>query len=67
MNKIIICHGNENDYQYGIGNTVIKAFQNYQENDGENSIEKCKFYESEEIEIEFAIKRKVTAESAARR
>ena len=68
MSKLIICHGKENDYTYGVGKTVEKAFNDYsQSNNGEDEMMQCKFYEAEEIEIEIIIKRKETADSAAKK
>lgn len=68
MNKLIICIGQENDSYSGIGKTILNAFADYtQQAGGEDGITECKFYEAEEIEIEFTIKRKETAASAARK
>ena len=68
MSKLIICHGEENDYTYGAGKTIKEAFEDYsQSNNGEDEITQCKFYEAEEVEIEIIIKRKETAMSAAKK
>ena len=68
MGKLIICHGEENDYEYGVGKTIAQAFNDYSnEHNGLDTISECKFYEAAEIEIEFVIKRKETAASAAKK
>lgn len=68
MSKLIICHGEENDYTYGIGKTVEEAFDDYsQSNNGEDGMMQCKFYQAEEVEIEIVIKLKETAGSAAKK
>lgn len=68
MSKTIICHGEENDYTYGIGKTVEEAFNNYkQSNNGDDEMMQCKFYEAEEVEIEIVIRHKETAASAAKK
>ena len=67
MSKLIICHGEGNDVLHGIGNTPKEAYENYKYNDGSDDLNDCKFYEAEEVEIEFTVKRKETAGSAAKK
>lgn len=67
MSKTIICHGQENDNCYGEGKNPKEAYIDYTCRGGEDSINDCKFYEAEEVEIEFTIKHKETAGSAAKK
>ena len=52
MAKIIICYGEEDTY-FGLGKDAIDAHEDYIDNSGEDSFKNCKFYEAQEIEIEF--------------
>ena len=61
MSKTIICHGEENDYYFGNGKTPKEAYENYRGNGGDDSLDQCKFFEAEEVEIEIIIKQKTTA------
>jgi len=67
MNKTIICHGKVNDSLYGTGDNPRLAYEDYTDNAGEDSIDDCAFYEADEVEIEFVIKRKETVGSAAKK
>ena len=67
MNKIIICHGKGNDLLYGTGKTPKDAYENYANNDGDDNLADCTFYEAEEVEIEFVVKRKETTGSVAKK
>jgi len=56
MAKVIICCGDSEDFLFGKGENAMKAWEDYMDNSGEDSFLNCKFFESQEIEIQFVNK-----------
>lgn len=56
MAKVIICCGDSEDFYFGKGKNAIEAWEDYVDNRGNDVFTNCKFFEAQEVEIQFVNK-----------